>query len=181
MLLETLCAEFRKARSVNQTSNGYVSKIPTHTEPPADSADATGANTTGLGYPVGVKSQNSAIIVPYATGINNNTFSMRAIGWRFVGPPATRLWIPVVLGEWLCTISSSCPGVAGMVVSDTEFFADIITIVGTTGGDNALGISSPAADVIAYITLDLRGFQKFELSFSTGGSVTDCNALVGFI
>ncbi len=185
MLIETNSTLFRKARSVNQTSNGYVSKVPTNTEPGTpndDAGTATGTSVIKLSSDSGSSAQNQAIIVPYGTGSNNGTFLMRAIGWRYVGTdPTTRLWIPVVLGEWTCTLSSSIPGVAGKTIVATELFADTIVIVGTTGGDNALGISSPAADIMAYIILDLRGSQKLELTFTTGGSATDCNALVALI
>ena len=46
MLLQTQISPFVRARTVNQTSNGYVSKIPTITEPAADTGSATPTNWT---------------------------------------------------------------------------------------------------------------------------------------
>ncbi len=35
-----------------------------------------------------------------------------------------------------------------------------------------------AADMIAHIVVDMKGFTKIELTFSTGSSATSCNALI---
>lgn len=182
MLLETLSSHFRKARSVNQTSNGYVSKIPTVTEPTGDAATATGASVIDIGTD-GNYCQNGMIILPYGIGSNNQTMSVRVIGWRKVGltdgqgGATTTIWIPVVLAEFACTLSSTPIGIAGAQVLNTELFADTITL--TYGNNNvSVEIISPAADIIAHAVLDLKGFKKVELSFTTGGSATSCNALV---
>lgn len=183
MLLETLSQSFRKARRVNQTSNGFVSKIPTPTEPSGDAGTATGGAVFDLANPSagGTVAQNSAIILPYAIGVNNNTFSVRIIGWRVTGMNAeTALWIPVVLAELAVTISSTPIGAAGKDVLDTELFADTITL--TTGNANvSIDVNSPADNTIAHVVVDLKGFQKLELSFTTGASATSCNALLALL
>ncbi len=178
MLLETLASEFRKARSVNQTSNGYVSKIPTTTEPSGDAATATGAcvfDLQGSGHSV----QNGIIVLPYAIASNNGTFSVRVIGWRRAGPAdgaTPPIWIPLVLVELACTVSSTPIGIANSYVIATELFAD--TLVLTYGNDDiSVDLVSPAADIIAHALIDLKGFSKLEFSFTTGGSATSCNAL----
>src|SRR5580704_1069070 len=112
MMLGTLSTSFRKARSVNQTSNGYVSKIPTNTEPKGDAGTAAGASVIDLlgtspGASESGEINNRVIILPYATGTNGQTFSMRVIGWRNIGiDPRTMLWIPVTLVEWQLTVST---------------------------------------------------------------------------
>jgi hypothetical protein len=181
MLLETLSQEFRKARSVNQTSNGYVSKVPTATEPSGDAGTATGASVIDLGKG-GSTAQNGLLAVFYGTGSNNNTFSARVIGWRSAGSnaPDTMLWIPVVLVEFALTLSSTPAGVVGKTIVATELFADTIAL--TYGNDDiSVDIVSPAADIIAHAVLDLKGFQKVEFSFTTGGSATDCNSLLALL
>lgn len=181
MLVETLSTSFRKVRSVNQTSNGYVSKVPTGVEPSGDAGTATGASVIDLGKG-GMLAQNGALVCFYGVGSNNNTFSCRIIGWRSIGENdvSTMLWIPVVLVEFALTLSSTPVGVAGKTILATELFADTIGL--TYGNDDvSVDIVSPAADIIAHAMLDLKGFQKVEFSFTTGGSATSCNALLALI
>ena len=180
MLLETLSQKFRKVRSVSQTSNGYVSKVPTATEPTGDAGTATGASVIDLGTG-GEYTQNGLMAVFYGTGSDNNTFSARVLGWRYVEDnPNTRLWIPVMLVEFALTLSSTPVGVAGKTIVATELFAD--TIVLTYGNDDiSVDIVSPAANVIAHVVLDTKGSQKIEFSFTTGGVATDCNALIALL
>ncbi len=181
MLIETMSMDFRKARSVNQTSSSYVSKIPTNTEPRGDAATATGSSIIELCDKNGLLSQNAILILPYAIGSDNNTFNVRVIGWkRTSNNSATLLWIPVNLAEFACTCSAVV-GVTGMDVLGTERFADTMTVVvgSTLAGEAASeNLVSPANDTIAHTMLDLKGFQKVELSFTTGSSATSCNALI---
>ena len=124
------------------------------------------------------------MIAPYGTGSNNNTFSLRVIGWRIVGETGDQtftslLWWPVTLCELACTLSATT-GVAGRIISNTERAVD--TIVLTTGNANVNNsIVSPADDTIAHCTIDLEGFQKIEYTFDTGSSATDCNLLWALI
>lgn len=179
-VLQTISSDFNKVRSVNQTSNGYVAKIPTATEPAGDAATATGASIQEMRGVVfaGSGVQNAVILMPYGTGSNNSTFSMRVYGWRPIGlnTPTTALWIPALLCEVACTMTSTGPGIAGKIIVATELFVDTITI--TYGNANvSVEAVSPANDLPAHIVVDLKGFPKFEATFTTGGSATDCNAL----
>ncbi len=179
-LLETLSDVFQKARSVNQTSSSFVSKVPTNATPQGDAGTATGASVIDLGID-GDRAQNAIVVLPYCTGNDDVTFSVRVIGWRPVGinDRTTCLWIPVVLAELSCT-GGATVGVAGMVLVATERFADTITL--TTGNANvSTDVNSPADDTIAHAVVDLKGFQNVELSFSTGSSATACNALISLI
>jgi hypothetical protein len=178
VLLETLTAGFRKARSVNQTSATFVSKVPTGTEPAGDAGTATGASVFDIA-PTGASGgagPNAVLVMPYAVGADNTTFSVRAIGWRLIGSdPATLLWVPTLLVELACT-ASAVVGVAGRAVVATERFADTITL--TTGNDDvSVDIVSPTGDVAGHALVDIKGCQKLEFSFSTGSSATSCNAL----
>ena len=178
MLLETLATPFFKARSVNQTSATFVSKIPTATEPSGDAGTATGASVfdIGKGY-----AQNGVLVTPYGIGSDNNTMSLRLIGWRSIGANAvaTLLWIPVIICEVAATLSTAV-GIVGKTVLDTERFADTLSL--TTGNDDvSIDIVSPTGNVIAHFVADLKGFQKLEVSFTTGSSATSCNALLAFL
>lgn len=189
MLIETLSQSFRKARSVNQTSTSFPSKVPTNIEPVGDDGTATGQSVFDLSWSAvnnikGIVAQNGVIICPYGVGSDNNTFSMRVIGWRVVGQqtPTTQIWVPVILAEVLCTISASAPGVAGCVISATEFFADTIAVVGTSGNQGvSMDLLSTANNDISSGVFDLKGFQKMELSFSTGSVATSANALIALL
>lgn len=179
MLLETLSTPFFKARSVNQTSTSFVSKLATATEPRGDAATATGASVQELtGATV---SQNGIMVCPYGTGTNNQTFNMRVLGWRSVGTNVqTKLWIPVLLCQFACTLSSTLVGVATKVIVATELFADTLTL--TYGNDDiSVDIVSPANDLPAHALVDVKGCQKLELTFETGSSATDCNCLIAFL
>src|SRR5690242_12085743 len=101
----TDCSMFRQARAVNQTSNGFVSKVATNTTPSGDAGSATGASIIELGSNAGIMSYpNAVVFVPYAVAASNNTFSVRVIGWTRYGDTSTTwLWIPVTLCEIACT------------------------------------------------------------------------------
>jgi hypothetical protein len=171
---------FRQARSVNQTSNGFVSKVATNTTPSGDAGSATGASIIELGSNAGIMSYpNAVVFVPYAVAASNNTFSVRVIGWTRYGDTSTTwLWIPVTLCEIACTAGTS-PGVAAMNIDNTHLFADTVTL--TTGDAASTLLSSPADNTIASVMTDLRGAAKLEFSFTTGGSATSCNALYRFV
>lgn len=178
MLLETLTRPWQKARSVNQTSNGYVSKVPTATEPLGDAGTATGAAVIDLNAPVlGGPVQNSLLACFYGAGSNANTFSARLIGWRVLGSdPTVLIWVPVLLCEVTATLSSTAPGADSLLVSSSELFADTLTLVTGNAGVSS-EVVSPTGGIIAHLLADVKGFRKLEFSFTTGGSATNCNAI----
>ncbi len=187
MLIETLSINFRRARSVNQTSSSYVSKSPTPTMPSGDAGTATGASVITLSAPSdGSRSQNAIFISPYGTGSNNSTMNLRVIAWHALPSgqdSKATLWIPNNLGEFLCTLSA-VTGADGTLIDSTNRFADtiVVTVGSTLGGEAASeNIISPANDTIASILLDLKGAQIVELSFNTNSSATDCNALIAHL
>lgn len=178
--IETISQFFRKARSVNQTSTSFVSKVPVNAQPAADSGSATASAAIDLANN-GIITQNSVLICPYALASNNDTFSVRVIGWRRIGTePTSWLWVPVLLAEIACTCGTSV-GVAGMQVLNTEAFADTITL--TAGNDNvSIDRNSLADNLIAHVVVDMKGSKMLELSFSTeSSSATSCNALIAFL
>ena len=191
--LLTLAASLRKVRAVNYTTNGYPTLIPRTTEPgPAtaggpqivDAGTATGQSIINLCNRKGGNAPNGVLLLPFGIGSNNNTFSMRVIGWRQVGEdtPSTMLWIPVPLVEVQVTISSTQIGIAAKTIIATEMFGDTLTLTGTTANANVgVELVSPANDTIAHLIVDLKGAQKLECIFTTGGSATDCNALFALL
>lgn len=181
MLLETTAMNFRKVRSVNATDTSFPSKIPTVTEPVADAATATGQATIDLrGGTADAPAQNLAKFVFYGTGDENDVFAARIIGWsvlKGVVGTSKDLWIPVVLAELTCTMSATT-GAAGGVLATTDLFVDTLVLV-TGNEDVSIDIVSPTADEIAHCVVDLKGFQKVEVTFdTTTGDPTGANALV---
>ena len=185
MLVETLAMRWRRVRTVNCTDNGFPSRIITATEPSGtgnSAAQATSSAVFDLTGDFGGAAPNAVVIKPYGAGSNNNTFSLRIIGWAKIdeGDPATVEWDPTVLVELAVTLSSTPIGLAGRVIVATDLFADTIAL--TTGNDDvSCDIVSPTGDVAAHAVADLKGFTKLEVTFTTGGSATNCNALIRFI
>lgn len=183
-MIMTQGARWKKLRSTNTTDNGFPSRIPRATRPSGigdSAAQATASavhdNSSRLSdFPV----QNVGRFVFFGAGSNNNTFSARLIAWDLVhvDTDATEIWIPTVLFEVALTISSTPIGLAGRDVVATDLFADTISLTGTTANDDvSIDIVSPANDTIAHLVADLKGAQLWEMTFTTGGSATNCNAL----
>ena len=180
MIVETLCGNGFKARadnssgtSQNSTDATFPSRIPTGTKP-------SGVGVIEMSTDNSILTSNGLRVKPYGTGSENNTFSMRVIGWEKTESNPfdanKTLWSPAVLCELLCTLSTVV-GVAGRCIVATERFADTITI--TTGNAGVtLDVVSPTGNVIAHALVDTKGHRLVELTFSTGSSATDMNALV---
>ncbi len=176
--LLTSAGPFLRARGVNANDASFPSRIPTIAEPSSAIATAAGTqqaiNIADGNFGVG---QNSALIVPYGLGANNDGFSIRMIGWRSINRDgATRLWVPVILAEVACLMSAAV-GIAGAAVINTEAFCDTLTLV--TGNANiSVETVSPTGDVIGHIIVALKGFQKLELTFDQTTNTPTTNALV---
>lgn len=182
--LMTLTQNWQRARRTNTTDNGFPSRIARATEP-TGVGDAA-AQTTSAVWDIannGNCGQNGIVVKPYGAGANNNTLSVRIIGWTKIieqGDETTASWEPTLLAEIACTLSSTPIGLAGKLVVATDLFADTITL--TYGNDNiTISRMSPANDLAGHVTIDLEGAQKVELTFTTGGSATNCNALIRYI
>ena len=166
---------FVVALATNATDNSFPSRIPTTTEPSGDGVVSV-PNPSQI-------SPTNVMILPFGVGSENHTFDLRVIGWRKVtGSSLTSLWVPVVLGQFACTLCTAI-GVADTPVSASNRFAD--TISRTLGIENVSDqIVSPAdeslADLIGHILLDAKGFSKIELNIDVG-TATSGNALVAWL
>lgn len=147
--------------AANSTQNGFVSKIPTATEPTGVTIALDPFDTT-------------LRLLPFAIGANDSTASYRAIGWRqinIVTSTIPRLWIPYIVCEFSAVFSTAV-GVATGPVLDTERFADAVTLV--TGQFLAPPVT---ANTPIEVLIDVQGYQKIEIITSTGGSATSVNTL----
>jgi hypothetical protein len=189
-MLSTLCTGLTRARVTNSTDASFPTRIPQIGEP-SGIGDAVAQTTSGVFDLVstdnGITTQlNRAMIVPFGTGSDTNTFLMRVLGWyriktRTTGfNPNTDLWVPVPLAQITCTLSLQV-GIAGMVNIETERFCDTLAIGTTTANQGvSIDVVSGANDLTAHLIIDLKGAQKMELTFDRNSSATACNALVGF-
>jgi len=201
MLLETLSTAFRKVRQTNSTDASFPSRVPRlawsgeANNQPSGKGDAAAQTTFAVVDLVAKSSfpdrgpsngtaQNKVIIVPFGVGSDTQTFKMRLIGWRIAYERdseeniRTAIWIPVTLAEFTATLGTS-PGLAGTVEGSAQLFADTIALDGTSGNDDIdISITSPADNTIAHVVVDVKGFEKLEITFDTNSSATSCNALV---
>lgn len=177
MLLETISQPLRLVRAANDTSSSFGSRVPTTDKP-------SGSGVIDLGG-YGMANQNGVLLLPFGTGSDGNTFSLRVLAWHWIVDPLITkakptLFVPFLLCELSVTLSSGNPGVAGSILGSTQYFAKSISL--TTGNANvsAETLSPAASGVLAHATADMKGAQMLEVIFSTGSSATDCNALYKF-
>jgi hypothetical protein len=156
----TKTGDYVKGLTTNSTDTSFASLVPTVTEPTGD-----GVITWGGGYE---QASSTIMVVPFGAGADNSTFALRVTSWRNI----STLWIPVLLGEFACTLSATV-GVAGTSVLATDRIADTITAV--LAPANAI-IVSPTGEEIGYVMLDAVGSTKIQFSFDMTGA-TNGNVL----
>lgn len=182
MFIETISQRFKKVRGTNATDASFPSRLPQAARPSGignSAAQATASAVFDLtAGGIGSYIQNSVLVMPFGAGANNNTMSVRIYGWALAteGKVETDIYIPVLLTEIACTLSSTVIGLAGRYVVATDLFADTLTV--TYGNANvSVEAVSPANDLPAHFIADLKGFELYEMTFTTGSSATNCNAL----
>lgn len=159
----TQIAPLTKIRNTNSTDSSFPSRIPTVTEP-------TGSGVMRLNRVKGF-SANNLKVIPYGAGSDNTTFDMRVIGWEEVNG----LYVPAILAQVSVTLCGAV-GVSGQAVTDSERFADTLSVtVGNSGVD--VSVISPGADVSGHFVVDLKGCAIVEITFDMTGA-TSGNALV---
>jgi hypothetical protein len=170
----------KRAWATNANTSSFASKIPVLAEPTNDGVVALGDTNA-----------NRVRVYVVGLGADNDTASMRVIGWtRAFASGLLPLWIPVILGEFACTFSAAV-GIAGSAVLNTERFADTITPVAASLPDRVIGagtainsdvkIFSKANDLIAYIEMPILGFEKLEFTFDQTLNTPTLNALYQYL
>jgi hypothetical protein len=187
MFLETMVQRFRKARVTNADDNGFPTRgdiivVPTYTgATAAQAANYALSSLANLGNTVasGRAGPNALRITPYAVGADNATFSMRvyAVDRIFVADNPLVQYTWNLLAEFACTASTAVGKAAGLVVA-TERYADTITLTYPTASIPSIEIQTNAANLAGWVKVDLAGAEDYEITFTTGGSATSCNALV---
>lgn len=170
-----LSRPLRRLRATNENASSFATRIPTITKPINDGVlDLT---KNGNVIPCEI------VLWPILLGSDNDVSSMRLIGWNSVLLDTfVTLWVPTIIGEFVCT-ASTCVGVAGAAVLNTERFADTIVPVAARNEDLVIGagtavnsetaVLSPTNDTPAHIILPIRAFELFEAtSDQTTGTAT---------
>lgn len=163
--MDTLVSTFEKVFSSNATDDPFPSRVSTTTQP----ASAGVIESRKFGE----FTNGSLLFVPYGTGADDSTLDLRIIGWRQIDT----LWVPVILCQVQCTLSTAV-GVSGAAVTNSERFADTITLTspfGTSGVD--VNVSSPANNTPGHILIDPKGCPLIEVTVDLG-TATAANALV---
>ena len=198
ILITTQSADFVLARETNTTDSAYPTRLPQQGAP---NGNGSGVSQTTAPSVFNIGNQGSVVqnklnLVVFGTGADGTTLSVRILGWRNIKTrPAyplspggktvgyqlgqsNELWVPYVIGEVACTLSSGNPGIAGSIVPATCYFAKTMTL--TTGNNlyTAEVISPAVGGAIAHAVFDIKGSHMIELIFETGSSATDCNALI---
>lgn len=165
ILLGTQTNEWVELLSTNSTDTSFTANAPTTTEP-------TGAGIVDL-FRIAGKVHNNVAFIFYGTGNDDTTFDARVTGWQKV----STLWVPVPLLEVSCTLGTSV-GVSGASVTDSERFADTVTVAAAYTGlaNTAYRVVSPTGNLIAMLMIDMAGLPKLEVEFDRTGA-TACNAL----
>lgn len=152
-------------------------------------------------YAVGESSQYSPVAVeltPYCQGLANTNFSMRVYGWKTIGLPDGQarfaVWYAKLLAEFTCWACNS-PGPftpssgvtpAGKMGYD-ENFCDTIVLaqgaLGPTGWIDSTGArdqGNAGTDLIASVTVELRGAKYLQFDFAPIDQMVPCNCFWAF-
>ncbi len=172
----------RRWRTTNENASSFASKIATVTEPSLD-------GTLDL-RPYLHDISDYIKLIPILLGTSNDVSSMRVIGWNSVLQDGkTTLWVPVPIGEFVCT-AGAATGIAGAAVLNTELFCDTIApvalktrdlkIAAGTSVNSTYGIETPADDTCAHIIMPIGGFEILELTSDQTTNTATFNCLWAF-
>lgn len=164
--MSTQALQGRRVATTSPTSSSYA------TPPVAGTTRPTGTGVIDYGS---LNVPDLFILIPFASGGDNKTFTTRALGYRLFGST----WQKIELGEWACTASSKCGGALGSAdQTDLEYAADTIVVSSAFAALEGTGFRtvSPADDNPGYILIDRLGCPIICIQGKKGDS-TDANAL----
>lgn len=153
----------------NSTEGDFVVPVPQSTEPVSvDSSADPSANTIVIGC-----GGSEVLLYPFGTDANDEAFVINIYLWQKCAKASSNtsdLWIPFYVGGVTCTLSSALNGVAGGLISDTEFLADTVVELATNTWDDGytpatIKARSFAGDQLAEIRVNTHGYSKLEVRF----------------
>lgn len=170
MLIDTRAVKLKKALAANSDATAF-------SNPAASLAEPSGASVTDVVGEPGVSAPNRLVVIPFGTDAENETFDMRVFGYDSSGT-SVGLWVPLLLCDVTCTLGAAA-GVGSGLVTDSELFADTIT-VNTGNEDVDVWAVSNAEDMVAHFVVDLKGCRKVAWAFDMTGAASG-NALYKFV
>lgn len=185
MILSQLTAPLVRACATNANSSGFTAKT----------AGVTTKPSGNLVYPIadpGYSFRSRVRVFPIGIGADGDAFSIRVWGWNRCGSGndvGGIIWIPSILGEFTCTLSTFV-GVAGSPVLNTERFADTLGLVAKIGEptttanttrDGLTELYSPENNTPAWVEFSLRGAELLEFDFDQTTNTPTMNALLQFL
>lgn len=183
-VIQTISLPWSKIRKTNTTDAAYPARTTIKAEPgiPNDHMVGVGvAQATGPSI-FQCAGMNSVMLKVFGAGADNVTGTVQIYGWRKLdeGDPSTACWDPFLICE-LSVIMCATTGVAGLLVANTDRWADTFALVGTSGTlGQGVSIVSPTGDVPGYAIISLMGAQKFEPLFKVG-TATNLNGVFSFM
>ena len=168
--IRTIVDQLHKLHTANQTDTSFPSRIITATEP------VTGTGIVDVLLQGTNEANANVLLVPFGTDAADETFNMRVIGWKLAdfGSGSTNdLWVPLPLVTCAVTLGAGTGVGSNASLPSTEFIADTITI---TTGLGARDLYSPADDTLAWISVDMMGARKLEVTFDRVAAAS-CNVL----
>ena len=175
-VIGSVVSRLTKGQSTNSTTSAFAvaQSRPTTTEPVA-SATRTVIKAGGTPYKEGTMLK----VTPYGGDANNDIINVKVQGWNSVPVTGatTTLYVPHQICEVSCTLSNVLPGVAGMPVVATEFFADTLSL---TQGIAILHQSAVADIDVAWFECDVSSYEYVEILFSKGAGGDRANCLYRF-
>lgn len=177
----------QRALGTNLATSGFTAKSPTTTKPSGNTIiDMTRGGIAGV-------TPDAVLIQPIGAGSDNDVFSLRLWGWHHIGDGRDKtdtLWVPMILAEFVCTLSGAV-GVANSPVLSTERFADTIApvaarlpdavIAAGTAVNSPVLVNSPVGDIPAYAIVPMLGAELLEFDEDQTTGTPTANALIRFI
>lgn len=146
------------------------------TSKPASSATRT-VITLGDGTQIPNKKPGVTLkVMPFGGDTDNDKIFVKVQGWnkvKGVTGATTILWVAKTIVIVEATLSSALPGIAGMPVVETEFFADVLAI----SGNGFCVLHNGTLDVdSAWFECDVSSYEIVEILYatSTGGNRSNC-------
>lgn len=173
MDIVTRARPLQRTNFISPTGYGYGYRAPTADKPNYDGLVDLGTGGGNGEVPLNMK------VWPIGIGNINDIFAVTVWSWAKYGSglsPRT-VWIPTPLVSVAATLGSS-PGVSGSPVSESEVFAQVLTVIseGTkvvynTAGNPAFSAGtvtthSPGSGLVAHFLMPLQGFDLIEFTFS---------------
>lgn len=150
--------------TTNSTEGDFIVPVPQADEPVSVDSSTPTANSVVVGC-----GGSQTFLYPFGTDADNETFSINVYLWKKCAASSTttsNLWVPFYVGGFDVTLSSTLNGVAGGLISDSEYLADTITEMATnTWDDRLVTVRSYANNQLAEIAINTEGYEKLEVRF----------------